>query len=558
MAMDLMEAQFIFWTELCHVIALVFSLYINGIMIRKAENTPQRTFYILVQSCALIWIISKICKTVAPTVELRWLFIVTQYLGISFLGSSFFLFSYYTVTKKIPPRAVLYILGSLSAICFLIMASNPLHHRFYSYFDFYTDRFGPLFYLTMIFQYTLMLISLMMISKKVILERESSRAERFIGLAALIPFAVNVLYIADVINPLFDITPIAMTLVLSLFALAAFKYHFLGTINLANETIRQGMEDPFLILNRQGKEAEGFEEWSPLAKAENARSLAPGQTLEWEKSFYRLESRKYKRRYQLEHWIDVSYLRKLEQEHQQACNRLEQLSKQIQEGQQLLLNDAQQEAVKRTQFKLHDILGHSMTQIIMLLRSAMLMTEDQKNLQRRHAEKAEEICRNGLEDIHTAGEIEKTGKKQLLSSGLFRLKEELLDLPIEVMVTIKGREIPLEANLYQNLLFCCKEALTNALKHGQARLVNLMLRIQPGTMQILIVDNGRGCTDPQPGMGIKAMQQRLQQAGGSVRWQSSPEEGMLLVLQLPLESQTDVYSAGQPVPVKAIFESDRF
>jgi len=75
MEMDLTEAKFIFWTELWHMGALIFTLFINGIMIRKAEKSLQRTFYILVQTCALLWIFSKIGKTVTPNIELRWFFI---------------------------------------------------------------------------------------------------------------------------------------------------------------------------------------------------------------------------------------------------------------------------------------------------------------------------------------------------------------------------------------------------------------------------------------------------------------------------------------------------
>lgn len=526
MEMDPFNAYFIFWTELWHIGALVFSLYVNGLMIRKAEPSTQRTFYILVQSCVLLWIVSKILKTVAPSVDLRWLFIVTQYLGISFLGSSFFLFTYTTVRRRIPGKWLFFLLGSFSTLCFVLAATNPLHFQFYSYFDFYWDSFGPLFYLTMLYQYVLMLVSLIMLSWKIIIERESSKAERFIGIAALIPFGVNVLYIVDVINPLFDITPIAMTLVLSLFALASFKYRFLGVISLADETIRQGVHDPVVILDQKGRVVAG-------PRAFKNQAVSPGETVELRNRFFRLESRKRKRRYFLEHWLDVSPLRKMEQELLNACDHLEGLSKQILEGQEVLLEKAHNEAVRRAQFDLHDILGHSMTQILLLLRSAMTAGTGAPDTQALNVRKALAICEDCLSDIQLTIEDKGNSGQVLLSSSIFKLEEDFVKNEIEFSISIKGIEVPLNRDLHRDLIFCCCEAITNAIRHGKASSVDLIARFLPEAFSLHIADNGKGCDEITPGMGLKGMCKRVSDAGGQIRWQSETGEGTLLVIKIP-------------------------
>jgi len=526
MEMDSFNAYFIFWTELWHLCALIFSLYVNGLMIRKAEHSPQRTSYIIVQSCVLLWIISKILKTVAPNVDLRWLFIVTQYLGISFLGSSFFLFTYTTVKRKIPGKWVLFLLVLFSTICFVLAATNPLHFQFYSYFDFYWDSFGPLFYLTMLYQYGLMLISLVMISWKIIVEKESSKAERFIGIAALIPFGVNILYIVDVINPLFDVTPIAMTLVLSLFALASFKYRFLGVINLADETIRKGVHDPVVIRDKKGRVVAG-------PRVFKNQTVNPGETVELRTLFFRLESRRRKRRYFLEHWVDVSPIKKMEQELLNACDRLEGLSQQILEGQELLLERAHNEAVRRAQFDLHDILGHSMTQILLLLRSAMVEGAGTPEVQVLNAGRALALCERCLADIHSAVDYKGNDVEELLSSSIFKMEEDFVKDKIDFCISIKGIEVPLNGELHRNLIFCCREAITNALRHGKASSIDIIARFLPDSFSLHIADNGKGCDDIKPGMGLKGMSKRVHNAGGQIRWQSETGEGTLLVIKFP-------------------------
>ena len=149
MQMDLDLALDIFWIETWHFLALAVSLTVNGILIRRAEKSPLRNRYIAVQSCLLLWIASKILKTISPDADWRWAFIVLQYLGVSFLGFAFFRFAYLFVRRKDPPGVINAVLAIGSVCCFLLVASNPHHYRFYASYTFYRDTFGSLFYLTM-------------------------------------------------------------------------------------------------------------------------------------------------------------------------------------------------------------------------------------------------------------------------------------------------------------------------------------------------------------------------------------------------------------------------
>lgn len=84
-------------------------------------------------------------------------------------------------------------------------------------------------------------------------------------------------------------------------------------------------------------------------------------------------------------------------------------------------------------------------------------------------------------------------------------------------------------------MFCCREGITNAIRHGGAQSINLIARFLENSLHILIADDGAGCDSIKPGMGLKAMEERLHHAGGVLRWQSASEEGMLLVFDIPMK-----------------------
>jgi signal transduction histidine kinase len=76
----------------------------------------------------------------------------------------------------------------------------------------------------------------------------------------------------------------------------------------------------------------------------------------------------------------------------------------------------------------------------------------------------------------------------------------------------------------------CQEALTNVVKHAEASLVWIRLRISAqGTIALLIVDNGHGLQRRRPGtgsLGLTGMAERMEAIGGSWALRSSPGRGV--------------------------------
>ena len=84
-----------------------------------------------------------------------------------------------------------------------------------------------------------------------------------------------------------------------------------------------------------------------------------------------------------------------------------------------------------------------------------------------------------------------------------------------------------------------QEALTNVVKHADARHVSVVLTRKNESVSIVIEDDGKGFDLPQAadgdGLGLAGMRERVQLLDGTLAVESAPGHGTTLVLDLPLE-----------------------
>jgi PAS domain S-box-containing protein len=105
-------------------------------------------------------------------------------------------------------------------------------------------------------------------------------------------------------------------------------------------------------------------------------------------------------------------------------------------------------------------------------------------------------------------------------------------IPVTLDVTTERRLAePIEAAAY----FVASEALANATKHAQATRIDLSLAPRDGGLLLSIRDDGVGGADSGQGSGLVGLHDRVEALGGTIRIESPPGAGTLLVAALPLE-----------------------
>ncbi len=105
-----------------------------------------------------------------------------------------------------------------------------------------------------------------------------------------------------------------------------------------------------------------------------------------------------------------------------------------------------------------------------------------------------------------------------------------------VQITCTGEE-PLPARtIAGSLLMVLQEAVGNAINHGHATKVDVSLRFSPGSLTMLISDNGCGfdLAHHGTGLGLSSMRDRARALGGSCEIASQMDRGTQVKVEVPL------------------------
>jgi signal transduction histidine kinase len=530
--MNLADAQDIFWIQLFHLAALSLILWSISKLFFRTQKSVLLKRYLFLQTLLLIWIVCKMLKTVAPNVTIRWIFIVIQYIGVSFIGVSFFHFVFYLTFRQDPGKIILRILYFLSSLTLIFISTNPLHHLFYSTFDFYGDTFGPLLYWHAFLTYFMILAGIVILIMGMIRKKLISLQEQLLTAAALFPLFFNILYLTEFIKPVFDYTPIAISISLFFLALAAFRNHFLGVLPMAYNTIVTGLESTVIILDHRNQVLYGekFLAAYIIDKSED-------YVFTYKEREYRIVKIVHKKNKTLYHLSDISFLRSLQREQSITNEELNKLTSQIQLNNAKRLELVASETINHARRELHDLLGHSLTQIILLLQSAKLLSANTPSEAYNSIIQAEQVCKKCLDDTDNI-EHYVSKPQTLLSESLHQLAESFSSMNFIIELAIQGSECSLDPGLISSLYRCCQEGITNAVKHGKAGKVDLVLQFKNDKLILIIADNGYGNTAYSPGQGLTMMNDRLLQWGAVLRHESSSGDGFLLSISCPLIYET--------------------
>ena len=151
---------------------------------------------------------------------------------------------------------------------------------------------------------------------------------------------------------------------------------------------------------------------------------------------------------------------------------------------------------------------------------------------------------------------------QLVPPGLDHLSLELvLRDHVEAMSAAAGFAFELRVDLETEpspatkvILFrLAQEALVNVEKHSHATTVRIEVRGDAEGFSMRIVDDGVGFVvgpeaTPHGHLGLAAMEQRAEMAGGRLRVSSSPGTGTVVECFVPAEQEPDVQQPAEQEP----------
>lgn len=545
--------------EIWHIIAILFSIVGFFILYIRANRDAFLKSFFYVEFTMILWMVSKILKTVSPNVELRWGFVVLQYFAICLLEAAFLEFSYAYYKERSFSLKSRILFHVMPVIQFLIIATNPIHFLFYDRFDFRGDTFGPLFYVHFIIEYGYIMVGIYFCVKA--FQKRFQNRNRlysyFIAGGILLPIVFNFIYVSRLLQEIFDtlhiavifdITPIVFTWSLLTFVYVTSKDELFSTLPIMRHQMIDNLDVPVCILDGEGEllfrneifqqefyQKENLEQMQRIFEFYRIHSDQE-LFLEINQKQYRIQGREMNtingKQYIFTVEDSTFYLEteeRLLEGNVLWRERNNQLLKQI----EMLKQTSKLSASNYVARELHDIIGHSLVVAMKLLEVSKISFKKDRKRAKVSCDNAVMSLQSGLYNMK---KIKEQNQKEdewikgiLVEKEIKKYIKRVEAAGVGCTFYFDGREVLLQKDLAQLLPKICMELFTNVLKHSKSDKTILSLRIKE-ELTLGFMDDGVGFEELKKGNGLKGIESRVQDLGGKISYHSESGFGVHIVL----------------------------
>jgi two-component system sensor histidine kinase DesK len=193
-----------------------------------------------------------------------------------------------------------------------------------------------------------------------------------------------------------------------------------------------------------------------------------------------------------------------------------------------ILKTAERERIARD---LHDILGHTLSVVILKSELAARVIDHDPKAAKAHIEEVERISRDALREVREAIAGYHRGD---LRTELEHARSTLETAGLVVEEHCDTIEMP---TAYERVFaLALREAVTNIVRHANAQRCSISLRLRRQAYVLEIHDNGVGGA-LEPGMGMRGIRERVSALGGTAIWQN--DHGTRLAIEVPMSSHLE-------------------
>lgn len=212
---------------------------------------------------------------------------------------------------------------------------------------------------------------------------------------------------------------------------------------------------------------------------------------------------------------------------------LARLNAELEATQRLLEESSRTQERLRISRELHDLLGHHLTALILNLDVASRVSDGKA---REPLQKAHAVAKLLMADVRGAVSRLREDDALDLEAALHALAANVpqprihLDIASDLGVT----DVPHA----QVIVRCVQEAITNAIKHADAKNLWITVAREGDAIAVHAHDDGRGAREVAVGNGLAGMRERVEASGGRLQVRTAPGAGFSLDAWVPAGAAT--------------------
>jgi len=384
------------------------------------------------------------------------------------------------------------------------------------------------------------------------------------GVVPGIIYVCTVIFHIDFIPKLtFDLAPLASGITMVFFGFGALKYRLLNLIPIGFKEFAENIGTAFLIIDRKDtilycnktmKETFDFqhinEKRQPLddfflhikdfiSDDDMYNALKDYVSSESNSEFELVFQKPHKRYFRVTADVIIAF-------EDEVVGKL--LSfKDVTDFKKLMLSHVDL-AVVRTKNEIykeaHDTIGNAMSLIIMCLQNDLANISKDELGKRENTVRALKIAREKYGKFREMlyGNIENNTfiKEQGIQKVLTKLKDIENDLEGNVALNIKFGDVSvIDDAEYSNKIYniinkVILEGVTNSVKHGLAKNIDIFLKESEGFIFLNVIDDGIGCENINYGIGLFSMKDAISEINGSINFMTNENDGFGIFVKIPL------------------------
>lgn len=178
---------------------------------------------------------------------------------------------------------------------------------------------------------------------------------------------------------------------------------------------------------------------------------------------------------------------------------------------------------------LHDLLGHSLSVIVLKSELAGRLAPSTPERAAQEVRDVERVAREALREVREAvAGYRQPSLGQELESAAVTLAAAGVAAHVEPLAG------PLPTPVDATLAWAVREGVTNVIRHSRARTATIRLARQEYRVELELVDDGVGCDGCSAGNGLRGVRERVAARDGTVSFGPGADGGFRLRIDLPL------------------------
>jgi len=238
----------------------------------------------------------------------------------------------------------------------------------------------------------------------------------------------------------------------------------------------------------------------------------------------------------------IYYLHKRKQNIQKSIHQRELLKQQRNATIEII--NAEEKERKRIASDLHDGVGQMMSAAYMNLQA---IKDQIKNISPDDADlfsKSLSLVKESCDEVRQVSH--NMMPNALLVKGLAKAVQEFIgqisQRNIKINLATEGISQSLPSHVEGVLYRVIQESVNNVIKHAEASLLDISINQSEDGIDVMIEDNGKGFEIGQihkEGIGLSNIKSRIHYLGGTVEWNTSPGNGTLVAIYIPLTQKVN-------------------